>query len=148
MEVNMSGKVKIVVLSVLAALFLLPSLVQTGGARVVYLKATFRDSPGDPVNGILPDRIASDNKGAYQNASNVTVQFSEIGELQFIIAERATRRVNFLFNSFNWLGQGPCAACTQVAGETWPEAGRYSGRKAPDLFRNQHTRYVPPEILQ
>lgn len=112
----MLGKDKIVFLGVLLALFLLPSLVQTGGPRVVYLKATFSS---DLVNSIaMPTKITSDGKGSYQNASNVTVQFSDLGELQFIIGERASRRVNFIFGWDNWLSNGPCATC---AGETWPD---------------------------
>jgi len=101
----MSGKAKIVLLGVLAALILLPSFVQTGGARAVYLKAMFRD--------FGTDSITSDGKGPYQNASNVTVQFSEGGELQFIIGERAARRVNFTFDAANLLSAGPCATCAE-----------------------------------
>jgi hypothetical protein len=106
----MSNKTKIVLLGVLAALILLPSFVQTGGARAVYLKAMFRD--------FGTDRIMSDGKGLYQNASNITVQFTETGDLQFIIGDRASRRVNFLFGWDNRLGDGLCGACQ---GETWPD---------------------------
>jgi hypothetical protein len=105
----MSGRVKVVFLGVLVALFLLPPVGHTGGARAVYLKATFRDYD--------TDKVTSDGKGSYQNASNVTVQFSELGELQFIIGERATRKVKFIFDWSNRLGDGSCATCQ---GESWP----------------------------
>ena len=122
----MSGKAKIVLLGVLAALILLPSFVQTGPTKAVYLTAIFRD--------METDRIQSDGQGPYQNASNITVLFDESGNLQFIIGDRAARKVFFFFGWTNRLGEGPCPACP---GETWPDTTSTD----PDLA-NEPTTYV------
>jgi len=103
----MSHKVKTVVLGSLVAVLMLPSLVQTKvpSGRAVYLTATFGDA-GTDIN-------VSDGKGLYQNAREVTVQFTETGELQFIIGERASRRVNFVFGEGNFRGPGFCGDCAE-----------------------------------
>ena len=135
----MSGKIKIVMLGMLAAaLLLLPSLVQTGSPKVVYLKATFDDSTAT--------RIHSDGKAPYQNASNVTVQFSTAGELQFTLGERSGRRLIYLFDSSNWLNFGGCEYCSGITGGELPD----TAGSEPIVYTSFHTTigsgYAGPQL--
>ena len=112
-----------------------PVFAASKSKSTIYLRATFRDAHNEA--GLPSDKIRSDGKGPYANASFITAIINDVGELHFNVDANSGRRVVFIYDD-----QLLSGACLELPPDT---AGTEPVTTAFFVTHNS-TSYEEPQI--